>query len=234
MIDFHTHCLPKIDDGSVSAEESEAMFQIENSDGVDVMIATPHFYYMCDSVSSFFSRRDNAVAIIKNDCKIKRPRIGLGAEVSFFEDMNRSDEIEKFCVSGTNVLLVEMPFCKWSGNEVSELYKLKFDAGLNPVIAHQEKFFRYRNQKYLVALKKDGFLLQSNADFFIDRQTRKTALAMLKDGLIDIIGTDCHHRDIRRPNLGEAVKIITENGLESAFKNIAERNEELFKNAVLF
>lgn len=234
MIDFHTHCLPKIDDGSVGAKESEAMFEAETSDGVDVVIATPHFYYMRDSVSSFFSRRDGAVAIIKNECKSERPRIGLGAEASLFENMSRSDEIEKFCVTGTNVLLVEMPFCKWNGADVSELYKLKFEAGLNPVIAHQEKFFRYGNRKNLVALKKDGFLLQTNADFFIDAQTRKTALSMLEDGQIDIIGTDCHHRDVRRPNMGEAIKIITENGLETVFKQIAERTEELFKNAVLF
>ena len=127
-----------------------------------------------------------------------------------------------------------MPFCKWGKADVSELYKLKFEAGLNPVIAHQEKFFRYRNQKDLVDLKKDGFLLQTNAEFFIDRHTRKTALSMLKDGQIDIIGTDCHHRDIRRPNMGEAVKIITENGLERIFGKIAEKSEELFKNAVLF
>ena len=44
VIDFHSHVLPRIDDGSHSSEESLGMLQISASQGIDVMAATSHFY----------------------------------------------------------------------------------------------------------------------------------------------------------------------------------------------
>ena len=44
MLDIHTHILPGIDDGSQSIEESIAMLGKLAEQGVDTVIATPHFY----------------------------------------------------------------------------------------------------------------------------------------------------------------------------------------------
>ena len=44
MIDFHAHILPKMDDGSKSAEESIAMLKIQAEQGIRCVVATPHFY----------------------------------------------------------------------------------------------------------------------------------------------------------------------------------------------
>ena len=44
MIDWHSHVLPQMDDGSKSAEESLAMLKMQSEQGVDTVIATPHFY----------------------------------------------------------------------------------------------------------------------------------------------------------------------------------------------
>lgn len=53
VIDFHSHVLPRIDDGSHSSEESLGMLQISASQGIDVMAATSHFYATEDRISSF-------------------------------------------------------------------------------------------------------------------------------------------------------------------------------------
>ena len=42
-IDFHSHILPKIDDGSRSVEESVKLLDLMAQDGVSVVAATPHF-----------------------------------------------------------------------------------------------------------------------------------------------------------------------------------------------
>ena len=52
VIDFHSHVLPRIDDGSHSSEESLGMLQISASQGIDVMAATSHFYATEDRISS--------------------------------------------------------------------------------------------------------------------------------------------------------------------------------------
>ena len=44
MIDFHTHILPEMDDGSESVEESIQMLELSAGQGVKWMVATPHFY----------------------------------------------------------------------------------------------------------------------------------------------------------------------------------------------
>ena len=43
MIDFHSHILPGVDDGSASVEESLELLRMLASQGVDTVVATPHF-----------------------------------------------------------------------------------------------------------------------------------------------------------------------------------------------
>ena len=44
MIDFHSHVLPKMDDGSRSCAESAAMLRESYAQGIDILAATSHFY----------------------------------------------------------------------------------------------------------------------------------------------------------------------------------------------
>ena len=50
MIDFHTHILPLMDDGSKSIEESIKMLKMLSAQGVKRIVATPHFYANDESV----------------------------------------------------------------------------------------------------------------------------------------------------------------------------------------
>lgn len=43
VIDFHSHVLPEIDDGSKSAEESLQMLKASSGQGITHMAATPRF-----------------------------------------------------------------------------------------------------------------------------------------------------------------------------------------------
>ena len=42
MIDFHSHVIHDIDDGSHSVEESITMMKMSYSQGIDTMVFTPH------------------------------------------------------------------------------------------------------------------------------------------------------------------------------------------------
>lgn len=44
IIDFHTHILPDIDDGSKNLRMSEQMLESSKNQGIGVIAATPHFY----------------------------------------------------------------------------------------------------------------------------------------------------------------------------------------------
>ena len=57
VIDFHSHILPRIDDGSDSSKTSVEMMYRSAQAGVTWMIATPHFYGQRDSLERFLARR---------------------------------------------------------------------------------------------------------------------------------------------------------------------------------
>ena len=114
MIDFHSHVLPGIDDGSDCVEESLEMLHTAKNQGVSTMLATPHFYAQDVSVDHFLEKRKKAYDTLKrcmddSDC----PDIRLGAEVCYFRGIGRAREIEKLCIEGTRVIMVELPFRQW-------------------------------------------------------------------------------------------------------------------------
>ena len=57
MIDLHSHILPGVDDGSESVEMSCAMLNELQKQGVETVVATPHFYPQQDTPERFLRRR---------------------------------------------------------------------------------------------------------------------------------------------------------------------------------
>ena len=60
MIDFHSHILPAMDDGSKNIEESLQMLRMLQEQGVERVIATPHFYADENPPDVFLRRRADA------------------------------------------------------------------------------------------------------------------------------------------------------------------------------
>lgn len=71
------------------------------------------------------------------------------------------------------------------------------------LLAHIE---RYQNGKVMEQLQKEGVLMQASTGFFIRK--RHTALRMLKNGRIHLLGTDSHNMDQRKPDFARAMEII--------------------------
>ena len=64
IIDFHSHILPGIDDGSADVQESIAMLRMEAEQGITHVIATPHFYTHSDSPGHFLAKRKKAEMLL--------------------------------------------------------------------------------------------------------------------------------------------------------------------------
>ena len=64
VIDFHSHVLPGIDDGSRNIETSIEMLRLSRNAGVDRMIATPHFYADEDRIEHFLEKREHQTVMI--------------------------------------------------------------------------------------------------------------------------------------------------------------------------
>ncbi|MBR2086968.1 MAG: capsular polysaccharide biosynthesis protein, partial [Oscillospiraceae bacterium] len=61
LTEYHCHILPGIDDGSDSAETSLKMVEQMKQQGVERIVATPHFYaHREKSVANFLAKRQVA------------------------------------------------------------------------------------------------------------------------------------------------------------------------------
>lgn len=203
MIDFHSHVLPGIDDGSKSVEMSLAMLQRQQEQGVDAVIATPHFYALRDDPECFLQRRRAAFDSLG---QTPLPVI-CGAEVAYFDGISRCEEISRLRIGETALLLLEMPFGSWSSRVVDEVITLMATTGLIPVLAHVD---RYRSQlrKYGDSLLSQGVLFQCNAGAFLRFESRRWALKELAMDRIRFLGSDCHNLTGRAPNLQQAAEVI--------------------------
>lgn len=126
IVDFHSHILPGIDDGSASAEESIAMLRMETEQGIDCVVATPHFYAHHDAPEGFLAHRREAEIRLREamDGLEEMPEIILGAEVYFFPGISDSDTIPELTIGYNRCILIEMPPSPWSQNMYSELEEI--------------------------------------------------------------------------------------------------------------
>lgn len=212
IVDFHTHILPGIDDGSKSVEQSIAMLKLEAEQGIHKVIATPHFYAQYDNPEHFLKKRAEAEKILRTEMArhSKLPELEIGAEVYYFNGISDSEALSELTIGQKRYILIEMPMAPWPERIFRELENIWIKQNLVPIIAHIDRYIAplrtYGIPKRLEALP---VLVQANAEFFLEKATRHMAFKMLKFGRIHLLGSDCHGLESRKPNLGEAVKVIS-------------------------
>lgn len=190
LIDFHAHILPRLDHGSRSSQVSLGQLRLMNSFGVDTVCATSHFYPQEVLVDTFLKARTAAFERLMEVCgEAPRPKLVLGAEVLICEGLDQMEGLERLCLEGTDLLLLEMPFSAGAWN--SRLYRTVSDIadrGIRPILAHVDRY----PQKLVEALFDMGFSAQLNADS-LDRFFKpKHLMRWINDGVIVALGSDLH------------------------------------------
>lgn len=233
MLDFHSHILPEIDDGAQNVEESVVMLKMLKEQGVKTVALTSHYIAMDESPDAFLQRREQAYEILKAELEKEAdemPKLLLGAEVYYYPNICKMEELSKLTLSDTGLLLLEMPMAPWGEYTIKEITDLVNSTNIQVVIAHIERAIKYQKKDTIQRLIDNGVLMQVNASFFITKSTRRKALKMLKNDQIHFIGSDCHNVKYRPPKIDEALSII-ENKFSKEFVNefIANQNSYLVK-----
>ncbi len=206
VIDFHSHILPGMDDGSKSVAMSLDMLARCRQQGIDLLLATPHFYGFREHVQAFLTRRERAWEQLAAAKGHEGPAILLGAEVTLYSGLTALEGLDRLCLANTRTLLLEMPFAAWGGLELDAVSTLSLDRGYRVVLAHFERF---------LPLQKDTGVLHSLLELPVELQInagrltgsfgeRRRALAFFRSGRARLLGSDCHNLDSRPPNLGPA------------------------------
>lgn len=208
MIDFHCHCLPNMDDGSSSVDESLKMLEKLSEQDVELVVATPHFIANNESVEDFLNRRQKSYETLRENLHDGLPKIRLGAEVEFYEGISNLVGLSKLCIEGTNILLIEMTNVKWTQYVINELYRLVSMGNIRIMIAHIERCLFMQDPDVIDYLLRNDVIMQSNASYFIRVLTKRKACRYLSDNIIHVLGSDSHNMTSRPPRINEALNVI--------------------------
>lgn len=200
MIDFHTHILPDVDDGSQSIRESVSLLREEGRMGIQAVVMTPHFYAHQQSPAAFLKEREWAWKKLAPYLWKELPDVFLGAEVQYFEGICHVEDMHRLRIETTPYLLVEMPFSRWTDRMIEDVLELQQREDIQVVLAHIERYMAYQPARVWKLLRERGILMQANVAFFENWKTRGRAMTMLKNGEIQLLGSDCHNMKGRRPN----------------------------------
>ena len=203
MVDMHCHILPGIDDGSDNMNRTIKLLEIAESEGIEFIIATPHY--------KNFQRSASPETILQLTNRVQRISdeegfaisILPGNEIYYFEGVDRL--LEKgyvLSLNQTNRVLVE-----FSPSESFQYIRNGLDSianiGYVPVLAHVERYQALvRNPSYVDELRQMDTEIQINAGSVMGRlghEVQRFLYQLLDDQLVDYVGTDAHNTDSRAP-----------------------------------
>lgn len=213
MTDIHTHILHKIDDGAPDLSAGLAIAKALTQGGVTKIAATPHYYGEHMPPDEFAKLRDERIVQLSQALENEKIRLDIvpSAEVLLDRLLLNNSSLECLCYGNKNRILLEMPKFDGDFDEYSELiWQIMSYYNVNPVIAHIERYpYFIKNIGAVRSLKDMGCMIQLDADCFLGSFAMKRfGLKLIKNGLADVIGSDCHNTGTRKPNLHEAYDYI--------------------------
>ncbi len=230
-VDFHSHILPDMDDGSRSVEMSVEMLNLLDREEVCVIFATPHFYCYRESVESFLERRDKAYLTLRSAPDLPaKPEIRLGAEIRVVREMpDLKGAVDGMKLEGTDLMLFELPYDSYDTYMGENIHNISLACGIVPVIAHAERYVNiYKQSDYYEILSIPNVVCQISSDFVNSRKASELTAGLIHDDIPVIFGSDCHNVSDRPPvmksTLGRLKKFcskykISESYMEEMFED---------------
>ncbi len=228
MIDFHSHILPAIDDGSQDVETSLKMLDLSRQNGVDTVVLTPHCHPRSqEHIDKFLERRDNAFKTLSSLVTEELPQLIPASEIRIYQDFHKYKRLDELCISGTNYILLEMPYELWKDYAFEEIYQLT-RLGFKPIMAHLDRFLD--QQKHFREIFSLGSLVQMNTSAFLETATRKKMADFFMAGHIHVIGSDTHDLLERKPDMKDAYDVISKKFGQEYIDYIDYAGESILQN----
>lgn len=205
IFDIHSHIVPGVDDGVKSVEEALECLKLAEDNGIDAIIATPHFWHDISKFDEFDRQVNNAFFAVRDQYEGKI-ELYKGYEVKFFKGISKTEKIRKMTLNNSEYLLLELNYSKEITDDiVKEIADIYYNFRITPILAHLERYHENKGYKKVLTLVENGIAMaQVNAtSFFTER--KKTAVNLLHDGLATLIATDMHSPGSRPPKMKEAL-----------------------------
>lgn len=224
-IDFHSHILPGIDDGAKNVEESVRLLDDMAADGVDIVVATPHFYCTRQSIHGFLEKRAEAFDKLKGSLKPEHPRILLGAEVLYDKVLIGKEALSRLTIEGTGFMLLEMPYTELDSTHADGIDSMMSELDIKLIAAHIERYLEYTGFDSLCDILDLGLLGQINAESLAHFGSRRDCFRLIKNGYVQVMGTDMHRIERGYASYGEGAGILRKKFGEQLLSQIEANGE---------
>ena len=230
IVDFHSHLIPGVDDGSRTVEQSIQSLAAMAAQGITTCITTPHFDASLtrspDALAERLGQFDLAWAELTSAVAQTPglPELKRGTEVMLDEpEVDLSDA--RIRLNGGRFILCEFPGLRLPPNAEWGVSNL-IAQGWQPIIAHPE---RYRNLdpqlEMLGLLRRAGAFFQVNAGSLMGQHgepAMRTAQRMLAAGWAEYLSSDYHARGV--PATLRTVELLESEGAGAQAMRLTQEN----------
>jgi protein-tyrosine phosphatase len=211
VIDLHCHILPALDDGALSMQDSIAMARQAQSDGIEVVCATPHIRHDHDVRIAEIATR-----VAELQAQLDQERMGVqilpGGEVAQTAARTlTAQELHSVSLGEAGGWILLEPSPGPLGDELVHVVAHLAQHGACTVIAHPERHAGVDLEQRLQRLVELGCLIQWTADFVRHAAPGDLVLRYARDGLVHLLASDAHSSLAgRRVELSAAFKRLAE------------------------
>lgn len=194
---MHSHLLPGVDDGSPDVTTSIELIGGLRALGFQRFVTTPHIYH--ELYNNNPSTLQPAYARLRDALDDERIELDIRYAAEYFLDDTVDEMLSAklpLLTIKDNLVLVEVSFIQ----PPMDLDRRLFDLGIGgyrPIMAHPERYpYWHGDRQMLHELKERGLLFQVNLLSlcgYYGSGIARAAAEMIKAGLVDLVGTDCHH-----------------------------------------
>lgn len=230
IFDIHCHMIPGVDDGAADIKETRKLLQMEYEQGVRNIILTPHFRFQMfetslEKIKKQFKLVEEAAADISTDLHVY-----LGCE--FHANMEMIPMLREKLVStmaDSRYVLVEFSHSS-EASYIRERLSAMLSGGYKPIVAHIERYEATRtNLDFVEELVDMGACMQINADSIVGKDgffTKRYCYNLMKNDLIQFVGSDCHDSKKRISRIGEASRNVTKKMGKAYAEELFVRNPQ--------
>ncbi len=209
MIDFHSHIIYGVDDGSKDLNMSLEMIKNAEKEGTKYICATSHYMpevYEPDSGDYF-----NKLKELQEKSNIN---IISGLELYMDPSLPKLYKDKKIWgINEKSYMLIEFPMRDVPKYSMDILYELTV-LGVKPIIAHPERNIKLMNNRHIIEeLIEEGYLLQLNINSLLGKhgQAEKAfGEELVKRNMIHLIGSDGHNNSFRKTDMKKASERLKE------------------------
>ncbi len=196
LTDMHSHLIPGIDDGAKTLDDSISLVRKLKEIGYKKLITTPHI--MSDFYRNTPEIINKGLLLVKEELKRQNIDMPMEAAAEYYLDFDFNGKIknEQMLTFGDNLLLMEVSYLNEPDNLDGVIFELQ-TSGYKVILAHPERYpFWYNNFNRYETLKNKEVFFQINVNSltgYYSPGAKKIAEKLIDLGMVDFIGSDCHH-----------------------------------------